>query len=58
MSVASILNKNDDINFSEIIVGSLTADTITARVINGGGGGGGGTIPTLAQVCEGCGYLR
>jgi hypothetical protein len=52
MSVASILNKNDDINFSEIIVGTLTADTITARVINGGGGGGGGTIPTLAQVCE------
>ena len=51
MSVASILNKNDDINFSEIIVGSLTADTITARVINGGGGGGGGGIPTLAQVC-------
>ena len=43
MSLASILNDNDDINFPEMIVGNLTADTITARVINGGGGGGGST---------------
>ena len=42
MSLASILNDNDDISFPEAYIGTLTADTITARVINGGGGGGGG----------------
>ena len=50
MSLASILNDNDDINFPELICGSLTADTITARIINGGsGGGGGGNFSTPAS---------
>ena len=46
MSLASILNDSDDIYFPEVTCGSLTADTITARVINGGGGGGGGNFST------------
>ena len=54
MSVASILNKNDDVTFAEIVAGTITCDTITARVINGGGGGG-GSIPTLSEVCAASG---
>ena len=34
MSLASILDNNKDINFPELIVGNLSADTITARAIN------------------------
>jgi hypothetical protein len=50
MSLASILNDNDDISFPEAYIGTLTADTITARVINGGsGGGGGGNFSTPSQ---------
>ena len=42
MSLASILNDNQDIFVSELIVGNIACDTLTARKINGGGGGGGG----------------
>ena len=50
MSLASVLNDNDDISFSELVCGNLTADTITARIINGGsGGGGGGNFSTPAS---------
>ena len=54
MSLASILDNNKDINFPELIVGNLQADTITARIINGGGGGG-GSIPSLSEVCSASG---
>jgi hypothetical protein len=50
MSLASILNDNDDINFPELICGNLTADIITARVINGGGGGGGNFSTPATQL--------
>ena len=44
MSLASILNQNEDVTFPEINAGVINCDVLNATVINGGGGGGGVTI--------------
>ena len=50
MSLASISNDNEDVSFPELFCGNIIADTITARIINGGsGGGGGGNFSTPAS---------
>ena len=44
MSLASFLNSNDDIQFSEINCGTINANIVNATVINGGSGGSGVNI--------------